>query len=108
MPPRSSASARHQPIGAAGTAESSGSLQAVGSPVWPARPALGYASDRTSGLAETPLAEAGADTHSPDRSPQPPGRSHMTARGAMLAMFGLFLGCDLIASWTGHEVAAGL
>jgi hypothetical protein len=41
----------------------------------------------------------------PDREA---GRSHMTARGAMVAMFGLFLAGDLIASWTGHEVPAGV
>lgn len=35
-------------------------------------------------------------------------RSHMTARGAMVAMFGLFLAADLAANWTGHEVPAGL
>jgi hypothetical protein len=82
--------------------------QAVGSPAWPSRPALAYVGDRTSELAEAPLTEAGPDTDSPERSQQTLGRSHMTARGAMLAMFGLFLGCDLVASWTGHEVAAGL
>jgi len=34
--------------------------------------------------------------------------SHMTARGAMVAMFGLFLAADLAANWTGHEVPAGI
>jgi hypothetical protein len=32
----------------------------------------------------------------------------MTARGAMLAMFGLFLAADLTAGWTGHQVPAGV
>ena len=34
--------------------------------------------------------------------------SHMTARGAIVAMFGLFLAADLAANWTGHEVPAGI
>ena len=37
-----------------------------------------------------------------------PGHSHVTARGAMVAMFGLFLASSLLASWLGHEVLAGL
>jgi hypothetical protein len=35
-------------------------------------------------------------------------RSYITARGAIVAMFGLFLVSNLIAAWSGLEVVAGL
>lgn len=35
-------------------------------------------------------------------------RSQLTARGVLVAMFGLFLAANLLASWLGHEVVAGV
>ena len=35
-------------------------------------------------------------------------RSQVTGRGAMVAMFGLFLAANLVSGWLGHEVVAGL
>jgi hypothetical protein len=45
----------------------------------------------------------------PDPGPNPsPSRSQITARGAIVAMFGLFFVSDLVAAWSGLEVIAGI
>jgi hypothetical protein len=52
--------------------------------------------------------------HRPSATAQEPApspslaRSHITARGAIVAMLGLFLVSDIIAAWSGLEVIAGL
>jgi hypothetical protein len=38
----------------------------------------------------------------------PVARSYVTARGAMVAMFGIFLFCSLVADWLGLGVLTGL
>ncbi len=37
-----------------------------------------------------------------------PGRAYVTARGAVVGMFALFLSCDLVAGWLHVEVITGL
>jgi hypothetical protein len=66
-------------------------------PAWPGRPALiALAGRRGSPTAREDTPQAAA------------ARSYVTARGAIVAMFGLFLVCDLIADWFGLEVLAGV
>ena len=75
-------------------------------PAWPRRPALAQAVS-----AAPPSAQRACDSAAlaSTATAEPlAGRSHMTARGAMLAMFGLFLAADLAASWTGRQVPAGV
>jgi hypothetical protein len=75
-------------------------------PAWPRRPALAQAAP-----AVPPLDQgvwAGPAPASTAAAEPLAGRSHMTARGAIVAMFGLFLAADLAASWTGHQVPAGV
>jgi len=96
----------------------SASLSVPGSqaPAWPRRPALAQAVPAPDDAAWDDPADAGttaetgttAEAGTDAAQPASAGRSHMTARGAMVAMFGLFLAADLTASWTGHEVPAGL
>jgi Domain of unknown function (DUF6542) len=59
------------------------------------------------------IALAGRRPSAANSEPDPvpissPARPHVTARGAIVAMFGLFLVSDLIAAWSGLEVIAGL
>ena len=55
------------------------------------------------------LADRRAAAVAPERVPRPPiARSYVTARGAIVAMLGLFLVSDLVADWCGLEVIAGL
>jgi hypothetical protein len=92
--------------------DQSASLSVAGSqaPAWPRRPALAQTVPAQDDAARGDPAEAGIAAEAGTAAAQPvsAGRSHMTARGAMVAMFGLFLAADLTASWTGHEVPAGL
>jgi hypothetical protein len=81
-------------------------VDASDAPAWPGRPALAEAA--SAAPPSSPAAWAGPAMSSPAAAEPLAGRSHMTARGAMLAMFGLFLAADLTASWTGHQVPAGV
>ena len=130
MLPRSGSSA-HQPPATPSDADETPASRPpiVAAPAWPRRPALVFIEPARGDLAEDDLGSAGpADDGLQEAGPATAGqtgevsapggalpgpetssaRAHMTARGVMVAMFGLFLAADLAANWTGHEVPAGL
>jgi hypothetical protein len=72
----------------------------------PAEPAV---ADRRAPLIALAGRRPAAANSDPDPAPIPSSaRSHVTARGAIVAMFGLFLVLDLVAAWSGLEVIAGI
>jgi hypothetical protein len=95
------------PVGLTSVDQAADDQVAAGpAPAWPRRPALAQAVS-----AVPPPGQgvwAGPALATTAAAAPLAGRSHMTARGALVSMFGLFLAADLAASWTGHQVPAGV
>ncbi len=58
--------------------------------------------------ASRPPAQSALAQRHPIRAESAPARSYVTARGAMVAMLGVFLASDLVASWLHLAVLIGL